>query len=80
MKMYELSCGEIWGGIRNCDDDVTSAGLTASIYSFASDGGKGGAFLGFVIHRASLYTVTTVAEIFSTRRAFRATTMLNAVI
>jgi sigma-B regulation protein RsbU (phosphoserine phosphatase) len=42
MKMYELSCGEIWGGIRNCDDDVTSAGLTASLYSFASDGGKGG--------------------------------------
>ena len=40
--MYELSCGEIWGGVRNCDDDVTSAGLNASLYSLASDGGKGG--------------------------------------
>jgi sigma-B regulation protein RsbU (phosphoserine phosphatase) len=40
--MYQLSCGEIWGGIRNCDDDVASAGLTASLYSVASDGGKGG--------------------------------------
>jgi hypothetical protein len=40
--MYHLSCGEIWGGIRNCDDDVASAGLTASLYSVASDGGKGG--------------------------------------
>lgn len=40
--MHQLSCGEIWGGIRNCDDDVASAGLTASIYSRASDGGEGG--------------------------------------
>ena len=40
--MHHLSCGEIWGGIRNCDDDVASAGLTASLYSIASDGGKGG--------------------------------------
>ncbi len=40
--MHHLQCGEIWGGIRNCDDDVVSAGLSASLYSFASDGGKGG--------------------------------------
>ena len=40
--MHDLSCGEIWGGIRNCDEDITSAGLTASLYSIASDGGKGG--------------------------------------
>jgi serine phosphatase RsbU (regulator of sigma subunit) len=40
--MHHLSCGEIWGGIRNCDDDIASAGLTASLYSSASDGGKGG--------------------------------------
>jgi sigma-B regulation protein RsbU (phosphoserine phosphatase) len=40
--MRQLSCGEIWGGIRNCDGDVASADLTASLYSFASDGGKGG--------------------------------------
>jgi hypothetical protein len=42
MKMYELRCGEIWGGIRNCDDDITSAGLTTSLYSVASDAGKDG--------------------------------------
>jgi sigma-B regulation protein RsbU (phosphoserine phosphatase) len=40
--MYHLSCGEIWGGIRNCNDNIASAGLTASLYSRASDGGKGG--------------------------------------
>ena len=40
--MYQLSCGEIWGGIRDCDVDFTRAGLTASIYSVASGGGKGG--------------------------------------
>jgi hypothetical protein len=40
-EMHHLSCGEIWGGIRNCDDDVASAGFTESLYSFASDGGRG---------------------------------------
>ncbi len=40
--MHHLSCGEIWGGIRDCDDDVASAGMTASLYSLASAGGKGG--------------------------------------
>ena len=40
--MYQLSCGEIWGGIRNCDVDFTGAGLTALLYSIASDGSKGG--------------------------------------
>ena len=41
-EMHQLKCGEIWGGISNCDDDIVSAGLTASLYSFASDGSKGG--------------------------------------
>jgi hypothetical protein len=41
-EMHHLKCGEIWGGINNCDDDIVSAGLMASLYSFASDGGKGG--------------------------------------
>jgi serine phosphatase RsbU (regulator of sigma subunit) len=40
--MYEVKCSEVWGGIRNQDQDVNAAGLTASLYSGACEGGKGG--------------------------------------
>jgi sigma-B regulation protein RsbU (phosphoserine phosphatase) len=40
--MYEIKCAEVWGGIRNQEQDVTAAGLTASLYSAACEGGKGG--------------------------------------
>ncbi len=40
--MYEMKCAEIWGGVRNQDQDVCAAGLTASLHSSACAGGKGG--------------------------------------
>lgn len=40
--MRRLHCSEIWGGIKDAELDVCSAGLTASLYSSACDGGKGG--------------------------------------
>lgn len=40
--MHHLRCSEIWGGIRNQDLEVCSSGLTASLYSGAAAGGKGG--------------------------------------
>ena len=40
--MHKIQCSEIWGGIRNLDQDVASPGLTASVFSSASEGGKGG--------------------------------------
>ena len=40
--MHYLRCSEIWGGIKNEDLDVSSSGLTASLFSGAADGGKGG--------------------------------------
>ena len=40
--MQHLRCAEILGGIGNQDQDVCSNGLTISLYSSASDGGKGG--------------------------------------
>ena len=40
--MYEMKCAEIWGGIRNQDQDVCAAGLTASLHSSSCAGGKGG--------------------------------------
>ena len=38
------------------------------------------ALLGFAVHRASLCTVSTMAEIFSTRKAFMLAAMLKAVL
>jgi hypothetical protein len=38
------------------------------------------ALMGFAVHRASLCTVKTVAEIFSSRRAYMMATLLKAVL
>ncbi len=40
--MYEIKCAEVWGGIRNQEQNVIAAGLTASLFSAACEGGKGG--------------------------------------
>ena len=40
--MYKIKCAEIWGGIKNAELDVCSAGITASLFSSSCDGGKGG--------------------------------------
>lgn len=40
--MLQLKCAEIWGGIKNEDLDARSASIEASLYSNASDGGRGG--------------------------------------
>lgn len=40
--MHELTCGEVWGGISNHEDDVESVGLVATMFSASCDGGKGG--------------------------------------
>ena len=38
------------------------------------------ALMGFAVHRASLCTVRTVAEILSTRRAYMLSTMLKTAV
>lgn len=40
--MHRMTCAEIWGGIKDEDQDVCSGGLTASLFCDACDGGKGG--------------------------------------
>ncbi|CAB1083316.1 hypothetical protein D1AOALGA4SA_10890 [Olavius algarvensis Delta 1 endosymbiont] len=61
--MHHLQCGEIWGGIRNCDDDVASAGLTASLYSCASDGGKGGDIYYLSLCKDNMLTRMVLADV-----------------
>jgi non-heme chloroperoxidase len=40
--MRRIRCAEIWGGIRNCNEDILTSGITASLYSAAADSGRGG--------------------------------------
>ncbi len=61
--MHHLSCGEIWGGTRNCDDDVISAALTASLYSRASNGSKGGDIYYLSMCENSLLTRMILADV-----------------
>ena len=48
-----IKCAEIWGGILAVDTDMTTAGLTASIFSTAHDGDRGG----------DMYYVSAIADL-----------------
>src|SRR5690242_18872667 len=39
---FRIKCAEIWGGILAIDTEITTAGLSASIFSTAQDGDRGG--------------------------------------
>ena len=39
---HRIKCAEIWGGILSIDMDITTEGLSASIFSTAHDGNCGG--------------------------------------
>ncbi|MFT7619366.1 MAG: sigma-B regulation protein RsbU (phosphoserine phosphatase) [Planctomycetota bacterium] len=40
--MHKINCSEVWGGIESLEEDIQSDGITASLFSLACDGGKGG--------------------------------------
>ncbi len=61
--MYRLSCTEVWGGNQNTDDDVCSNGLTATVFSNSSDGGKGGDVYYFSVCGQDLLTRIAVADV-----------------
>jgi sigma-B regulation protein RsbU (phosphoserine phosphatase) len=42
IESHRLVCSEIWGGIGAIDQEVSTAGITASISSVAVGGGQGG--------------------------------------
>lgn len=39
---YRVKCAEIWGGVGNAESDISTNGVTASIYSRSCDGESGG--------------------------------------
>lgn len=67
--MHRIKCSEVWGGIRNQDQDVCSAGLAASVYSQASDGGKGGDIYYVSVCGGDMLTRIAIADVVGHGRA-----------
>ena len=61
--MYRIKCAEVWGGIKNQDQDVCSAGVTASLYSSSCDGGKGGDIYYISVCQNDMLTRLAVADV-----------------
>ena len=61
--MYRISCSEVWGGIQNRDLDACSATLMTSLYSGASDGGKGGYIYYVSVCQSDMLTRVALADV-----------------
>lgn len=61
--MYRMGCMEVWGGNQTTNSDISSQGLTATIFSSSSDGGKGGDVYYFSVCGADLLTRIAIADV-----------------
>lgn len=61
--MYQIHCAEIWGGINDKEQDACSAGLVASLYSSACEGGKGGDIYYLSVCEKGTFTRIAVADV-----------------
>lgn len=61
--MHRIRCSEIWGGIQNADLDVCTSGVTASLYSQACDGGRGGDIYFFSVCGSDRLTRVAIADV-----------------
>ncbi len=60
---FRLSCSELWGGIRDIDRDVCTAGVTASLYVRSASGRRGGDVYYFGVCDNDLLTHVAVADV-----------------
>jgi len=58
-----LECKEIWGGTRNRDTDVAAGKVVGSIYSVASEGGRGGDIHYFGVCKGDVITRLAIADV-----------------
>ena len=58
-----LECKGIWGGIRNRDLEVSAGKVIGSIYSAASEGGKGGDIYYIGVCRGGIITRLAIADV-----------------
>ena len=61
--MYEITCGEVWGGIQENNVDLMTSGIEASLYSSAFDGGKGGDIYYLSVCDSDLLTRVVLADV-----------------
>jgi len=61
--MYRINCSEVWGGFQNENLDACSAALATSLFSGASDGGKGGDIYYFSVCQADQLTRIALADV-----------------
>ncbi len=61
--MYEIKCGEVWGGIRGTDIHAVTSGVEAALFSSACDGGKGGDIYYFSVCSSDLLTRIAIADV-----------------
>jgi len=59
----KIKCGEIWCGIYETDVNVTTSGIEASLFSAASDGGKGGDIYYFSVCESDLLSRISIADV-----------------
>ncbi len=58
-----LECKGIWGGIRNRDLEISAGKVIGSIYSAASEGGKGGDIYYFGVCKGGIITRLAIADV-----------------
>ncbi len=61
--MVELQCSRVWGGIKNEDIDASSQCMTASLYSSACSGGRGGDIYYLSVCSADKVTRLAIADV-----------------
>lgn len=61
--MNKITCGSIWGGIRNMDDDVTAGGIRASVHSRAYRSDEGGDIYYFSVCGGDMLSRVAVADV-----------------
>jgi sigma-B regulation protein RsbU (phosphoserine phosphatase) len=62
-KPYRIPCSSIWGGIEPASIDVCTQGVTASLYSTASGGQRGGDMYYMSVCSNDLLTRMVVADV-----------------
>ena len=63
MPPEPLVCSTVWGGTRNIDTEIASAGIRASVYSHAADGSRGGDIYYMSLCGADKLTRMAIADV-----------------
>ncbi|MDL5051018.1 PP2C family protein-serine/threonine phosphatase [Oscillatoria amoena NRMC-F 0135] len=63
VNVKEIRCAEIWGGSSAAQEDLSTRGLTAALYSRSSDGAKGGDIYYFSVCSIDILTRVVIADL-----------------